>query len=161
MHNETMTPVAVANYLLKLAEKKGVNDMIPLKLMKLVYLCHGWHLGSTGHPLVNEEAKARLSGPVFISLHEATREFLGSPKTIYPVGGDTGQPGKGQKGVIEMVFNAYKGKNWLDLLGHTNENESPWARVWEAHPCSSAPIPNGYIRQYYSQILHDHIGEAG
>ena len=74
----THSPISVANYLLK---KNG--GMQQLKLLKLVYLCHAWHLGILGAPLVNEEAEARSYGPVFPSLDRATegfdQDFVDSP----------------------------------------------------------------------------------
>ena len=38
--NKTVTPISVANALLK-----KDKDLDQLKLMAMVYLCHGWHLG--------------------------------------------------------------------------------------------------------------------
>jgi uncharacterized phage-associated protein len=48
---------AVANEFLKLAEQDGVK-LSPMKLLKLVYFAHGWHLALKGEPLLNERVEA-------------------------------------------------------------------------------------------------------
>lgn len=42
----------IANYFLELSAKK---DISPLKIQKLVYIAHGWHLALYGEPLVQDE----------------------------------------------------------------------------------------------------------
>ena len=59
--------MAIANYFLKSYEEKGIP---PLKMQKLVYIAHGWHLALYKEPLVADEyAEAWEYGPVFPSLH--------------------------------------------------------------------------------------------
>ena len=41
----------IANYFLELSAKK---DISPLKIQKLVYIAHGWHLALYGEPLVQD-----------------------------------------------------------------------------------------------------------
>ena len=66
---------AVANYFLELA-KKEKRPISPLKMQKLVYVAHGWHLGITGKPLVVDEyAEAWDFGPVFPSLYHEFKHF--------------------------------------------------------------------------------------
>ena len=48
---EGISPVAVANYLLEKDAKSACAGMDQLKLIKLVYICHGFHLAEFGKPL--------------------------------------------------------------------------------------------------------------
>ena len=63
----------IANYFLQKGEKDPT--MTPMKLIKLVYIAHGWNLGLTGKPLVSEDAEAWKYGPVFPSLYNKYRGF--------------------------------------------------------------------------------------
>jgi len=75
------TAKAVANYVLDLSEREGV-EITPLKLQKMVYIAHGWHLAIRGQPLVTDEyAEAWDHGPVFPSLYYEIREFGKKPIT--------------------------------------------------------------------------------
>lgn len=68
---------AVANAFLQIAEKHDAK-LSPLKLQKLVYISHGWHLAIEGQNLVSDEfAEAWQYGPVFPSLYH---EFKGAGK---------------------------------------------------------------------------------
>jgi len=46
--------LAVANYLIGKAHSEG-DRITVMKLLKLVYIAHGWSLGLTGKPLIGEE----------------------------------------------------------------------------------------------------------
>ena len=70
-------PKAVANKFLELGERDGVSDITPMKLLKLVYIAHGWHLAlSEGKkPLVNEASEAWKYGLSLIHISEPTRPY--------------------------------------------------------------------------------------
>ena len=66
---------AVANYLIDYAEQNG-ESLSPMKLQKLVYFAHGWHLALTnGEKLINEMIEAWDYGPVIPSLYNEFRKF--------------------------------------------------------------------------------------
>src|SRR5947209_3400405 len=71
---------AIANYFLDLAEAEA-KSLTPMKLQKLVYYAHGWHLALTGRPLLDEEIQAWSFGPVIRSLYNEFREFGAEPIT--------------------------------------------------------------------------------
>ena len=47
----------------------------PMKLQKLVYFAHGWHLAIHNRPLVNEQVEAWKFGPVFSDLYHQIKSF--------------------------------------------------------------------------------------
>jgi len=47
----------IANEFIRRARQDGIV-VDPLKLQKLVYLTHGWHLAFLGTPLINEDIQA-------------------------------------------------------------------------------------------------------
>ena len=70
---------AIANYFLELAAKHG-EKVTPLKIQKLVYIAHGWHLALYEKPLVYDEfAEAWEYGPVFPSIYHEFKHFGGAP----------------------------------------------------------------------------------
>ena len=60
---------AVANEFLHLAHRDD-RPITPLKMQKLVYFAHGWHLAITGAPLISEPIQAWQYGPVISSLYQ-------------------------------------------------------------------------------------------
>ena len=46
-----------------------------MKLQKLAYYAHGWNLGLTGEPLLDEQIQAWSYGPVVFSVYKAFQEY--------------------------------------------------------------------------------------
>src|SRR2546430_458225 len=69
---------AIANELLDIAwgEKKEIT---PMKIQKLVYFAHGWHLAVIDRPLINEQVEAWKFGPVIRTIYTAFREYGKAP----------------------------------------------------------------------------------
>ncbi|MCB0375635.1 MAG: DUF4065 domain-containing protein, partial [Sinomicrobium sp.] len=73
-------PVIVANYFLS---KYGVDYHItPMKLVKLVYIAHGWHLGITDNALIDENPEAWKYGPVIPRIYHEFKKFGKNPIKI-------------------------------------------------------------------------------
>src|SRR4051794_31282897 len=64
---------AVANYFIDLAAQES-KTLTPMKVQKLVYYAHGWHLAITGEPLIDEQVEAWRWGPVIHSLYSCLAE---------------------------------------------------------------------------------------
>ena len=65
---------SIANYFLDLARAAG-DSISPMKLQKLVYYAHGWYVGNTGNPLIDESVQAWQYGPVIPSLYQEFKRF--------------------------------------------------------------------------------------
>ena len=46
-----------------------------MKVQKLVYFAHGWHLGITKKPLINEQVEAWPYGAVIPSLYDYLKQW--------------------------------------------------------------------------------------
>jgi uncharacterized phage-associated protein len=68
---------AVANYFLDSAEDSGTT-INHLKLQKLVYFAHGWHLGLVKQPLIDEQVEAWKFGPIVRTIFDSFKMFGGS-----------------------------------------------------------------------------------
>jgi uncharacterized phage-associated protein len=70
------TAAAVANYFIDKALEED-RELTPMKLIKLIYLAHGWRLGWTQLPLIGEAIKAWKYGPVIESLYQSFKRYGG------------------------------------------------------------------------------------
>ena len=77
---EPCSSKAVANYFLDIAERDG-KTLNPMKLQKLVYIAHGWHLAIRRRPLIRESVEAWKYGPVIADLYHEFKKFGNMPIT--------------------------------------------------------------------------------
>ena len=151
--SKPVTPIAVANHLLN----KG-DDIDVLKLIKLVYLCHGWHLAVEGKPLLSEQAQAWRNGPVLPSLYFAVRRFGNNavtPPIIEGLDGiknDVTDLAPAQARVVDEVYRNYKKYDGVDLSELTHEKGTPWYAAWHAGEGRNVTILDEDIRQHYLTI---------
>lgn len=77
--------LAVANYLLELAKEKGMK-LQPLKLMKLVYIAHGYMLALCNRSALNprfDRVEAWKYGPVIPSVYHSFKSYGHNPITEF------------------------------------------------------------------------------
>ena len=65
---------AIANYLLAKAELDQCS-IDHLKLQKLLFIAHGWHLGLNKSPLFRQAVQAWPYGPVVDVVYQAFKAF--------------------------------------------------------------------------------------
>ena len=87
MYSSSPQPtLAVANFFIEKSKASGV-PVDPLKLQKLIYFAHGWHLAVTGEPLLDENVEAWPYGPVVPTVyHEFKKDgnsTIAGPATIF------------------------------------------------------------------------------
>ncbi len=118
--------LAVANAFLSVAEKEG-KKINPMKLFKLIYYAHGWHLAFHGEPLLNECIEAWRYGPVIPSVHREFKEYgnrIISEKAkcdyVLPSDSDAYK-------TVERVWYFYKEWSAIQLANSTHTDDGPWA----------------------------------
>ncbi len=157
---------AVANYFLDLAAERG-EKLTQMKLQRLVYLAHGWQLGLTGSPLLNEAIQAWSYGPVVRSLYKAfedagdgpiiekAAEFVPEriPEIRIPDLNESADPEAGSvRRLLTRIWNVYGELSGIQLSKLSREAGTPWDRVHNKHSGSIPKyetIPDEWIKEYF------------
>jgi uncharacterized phage-associated protein len=138
-------PRAIANLLLKEARCYG-HQVSNLKLQKLLFLCHAFHLVDTGSPLLRGSFEAWQYGPVHREVYDAFKGFQSKPITedadkFDPVTG-TRKPlslptDRGVIDVVRKVVEFYGWKSPGELVQLTHAQDGPWDFVVKAAASSA------------------------
>jgi len=142
--------------------KKGIGDGNPvtqMKLQKMVYFAHGYHLAKFGDPLVIEEFEAWKFGPVIPFIYQ-TYKLYGSGEItdtslIYNVTKLESELSKIDPNAIDAINYTWKVTKSLDansLSAWTHKIGSPWQEVYKPH-INSIAIKNETIGKYFTEIL--------
>lgn len=143
----------IANFFILKGLEEGVK-VDPLKVQKLVYFAHGWHLYFHKSPLIRDGIEAWRYGPVVPNLYYAYRKF--GTSTIK----ETAPEPEGCLPLDERT-NAFLGQIWksygrytgLDLSMMTHEPGYAWdmTRRENATPWNDAVINNALIQDEFSR----------
>jgi uncharacterized phage-associated protein len=144
----------IANEFIRRGKADAVN-VDPLKLQKLVYLAHGWHLAFLGTPLISEPVEAWRYGPVVRSLYRQFKEFGVSPITteadlpkapIEPIDDKS-------RSLLDQIWKTYGKKNGLELSMLTHEPGTAWDIIRKRNPddWNSPIIPDSYIKAEFER----------
>ncbi|MCG8622049.1 MAG: DUF4065 domain-containing protein [Proteobacteria bacterium] len=147
----SVSPVTVANYLLDKDLRAGAHAMDPLKLIYMVYQCHGRYLGEYNVPLVNELVEAWRLGTIFPSIYKKTERYGSQPipKLLDDPSGD--QLTDRQKRVADEVYDDYCDFDSVELMLREIKRGSPWHDVYVIRSKKFFPIPNGLIKAHYKE----------
>lgn len=160
----------IANFILDHAAERGVPVSI-LKLLKLIYFAHGWHLAKHAAPLVKNRFEAWRDGPVVRALYEnlphsgdkpiQDRATKFDPRTgeCYVASYSLHEE---EKEFIRQIFEAYGYLHALRLSDITHESGSPWDKLWNdargvSHPgmtITDASIREHFLRRHRKQAEH-------
>lgn len=147
----TVPSTVVAREILNLANQEAL-PIDPLKMMKLVYLCHGWSLAFRDDPLIQEEVEAWQYGPVIPDLYHEIKKHRSSP--IDSVSAPIVELQSEQRAIIKSVFDAYKTLSGIQLSDLTHQSGTPWSDVWQSGKRSST-IPTSRIAAHFDQLKRE------
>lgn len=146
----------VKSYLVSdlILNNEASGDVTPLKLIKLVYICHGFHLAVMHDSLIEEHVEAWQYGPVVVGVYDAVRDFRGqpidrdlfAPYSVYPK--YKGLLTDDAKTVIDKVLQVYGKHDGLALSSMTHKKGTPWHTVANREGLGNI-IPNELIYEYY------------
>ncbi len=141
----------VSKKILALAKEEG-QQISPMKLIKLVYIMHGWHLGIKGTPLITDNIQAWKYGPVIPELYDVIKRFGTSAVDPALIDIYAEKPLTSEDSAFVLSFwNLYKDMSAIELSALTHMKGSPWSQAYNGE--HSIPIPNETIRNYYVTLL--------
>lgn len=148
-------PILIADKFISLSNQEGKLEggFGLLKLMKLIYLAHGFKLGFFEDELVNELPQARKYGPIFERVFKVFSSQSGditekANRLIAPSFSNSDLT------VIKQTFDVYKNWKPWQLVELTHENNSPWHNAWEKSKrgkIKGQTIDNDEIKQYFKE----------
>lgn len=103
------------------------SDITPMKLVKLVYISHGWYLGLTGNALIDENPEAWKYGPVIPSVYHYYKDYGKDPiKRLFTASDPQKELPDDIQIFLDKIWEAYKNYSALDLSTMTHQIGTPW-----------------------------------
>jgi uncharacterized phage-associated protein len=155
--------IAVANNFIRRAQEHGVVDLSPAKLHDLVYLTHGWRIGSASELLFDTPVMAHHDGVFIKELREQGcwgTKRIETPIEVF-VAGEDGMLKQGVPSLVagdpalltlDYVWDNYGRMTAFETTTVTREPGSPWDQVWNAADRvgdEAREIPQELIRQWF------------
>jgi len=155
-------PVSIANYFVKRSWEQG-TELTPMKLVKLVYISHGWHLGITNQPLLTEVPQAWQYGPVVPKVYHTFKRY--GNKQVTELYSDVTSAGPLIPTVndpsisllLNKVWDIYSRYSGVELSAITHQPDTPWDIVWNQQGGKyrqGAIIPNDIIAAHYKKVIN-------
>lgn len=143
--------VVIANHMLDIAKKRGLKLTI-VKLLKLVYMAHGWWLTFNEKPLTVDNPEAWRHGPVYPEVYEAFRgDRRDRGKRIQSKEEYKSKIDKDTEAMLEAVLNSYGEFKAFQLSNMTHRPGTPWQQVIEKNG-RFAPIPSDIIKGHFDEL---------
>ena len=139
----------ISSFFLELAQEKQ-EDLTPLKLQKLLYFAHGWHLvlDDKGEPLLDEVIEAWRYGPVVPSIYHKFKDFRDEPINIDAYTRDSfySIPNLSDDEIaildpfLRKIWEIYAPHPALHLSNLTHLSGAPWRDLYDKY---KSDIPKG------------------
>lgn len=134
----------IANWFLQKDETMK-NDV--MKVLKLVYISHGFHLALTDKLLIKEGVQAWQYGPVIPELYfQLKAENL----LIDPADKPVFDNDKNLHNFLEVIYKKYGNLNGARLSNLTHQKNTPWDVTVNKF---ESLIKNDLIKEHYKSIL--------
>ena len=151
------TSTQIANYFIKKSLATG-KELSPMKLIKLSYIAHGWHLALyNGEPLLDEAIYAWKYGPVIHSLYHNFKAYgKGQITNLYYDGTDYPFPENHKDDFLNKIWDTYSNYDGIALSAMTHQPGTPWDITWKK--CGGANdviIPNDLIQKHYEEKIEE------
>ena len=132
------------------------SDITPLKITKLAYISHGFHLGYIGKPLFDDDVEAWRYGPVIPSIYFAVKHFKRAPITPTLFDHVDDDISKEAEQVISAVMKTYDKYSGLQLSTITHKKDSPWDITVKEKGINEI-IPNRLIEKHYKSVIDENL----
>lgn len=166
-------PIAIANYFIDCnnnEKQSNIPDLTIMKLIKLVYVAHGWALHYFSRPLINEAVEAWPYGPVVPSVYYAfrmrdnenpkKRNITKKEPFLNLITGEDEMPDsiedKEIKEFLDAVWQGYKDFDAFKLSDMTHNQQGAWFAVTKGKARGHWPrnlhISNDMIKKEFDKI---------
>ncbi|MDX6750452.1 DUF4065 domain-containing protein [Geminicoccaceae bacterium 1502E] len=165
---------AVANEFIKLGiEESGVPSVDQMKLQKLLFYAHAWHLAIHNRPLFEEDFEAWPWGPVVRNVYYETKKYgrnrITSPIHDLKIVDDHGgfdvkfyaptipDSAAGVRDFLRAVWDAHKNFTGIQLSNATHAPGEPWTIVRDRYGSlgGKPTIPNELIAAVFRKKLNN------
>jgi len=141
----------IAKQFLQFAQDEGIG-VEPMKLLKLTYIAHGWHLGFYGKPLISNTIEAWKFGPVIPDLYHITKRYGFSNVDIDTIKRRSiNTLSENDLKFLKVIWGNYKQFSGLDLSTKTHIEGSPWFKSYDG--TFNKIIDNDIIKEYYKGLI--------
>ncbi|MEM1184739.1 MAG: type II toxin-antitoxin system antitoxin SocA domain-containing protein [Planctomycetota bacterium] len=161
---------SIANAIITKSRDRGIGDLTPMKLQKLLYFAHGWYLAIRDQPLFDDDIQAWRYGPVVYNIYREFKDCRDQPINRFAVRIDYSQ----DKGVmrsepipsandeiwdlVDAVLRRYGDFSPVQLMNLTHEEGAPWHVVVDQ--CGgrlplATNIPNELIKEHFRAKLEN------
>lgn len=141
--------------------KKGIEEgnlVTQMKLQKMVFFAHGYHLAKYGLPLIREDFEAWKFGPVVPAIYRDFKFFGSTPIDAFHF--DLFAPSYAlqvnldEKAIdaINFTWEVTKNLSANQLSVWSHQDGSPWANVYNPS-VENIKIDNGAIGQFFKKLL--------
>lgn len=156
---------AIANSILKKLQKNKLNAN-SIKLQKLIYFSHGWHLAITGTGLIAEEVQASPFGIVISSIYHSCKEFGNNPITSELTEYNT-ESSKWEEPfvtldetanfILDKIVEKYGHLSAIQLSNITHKKHTPWEQVTKnKNPTTNnmSIIKDDFIKDFFQKYAN-------
>lgn len=152
---------SIANFFIQKSIDDDCKDLTIIKLLKLIYIAHGWSLALFSRPLISESIQAWKYGPVIESTYYRFREFADQPIDLYyclnedvernPLPDD-----QGTRELLNTIWRIYKNTTGIQLANWTHAKEGAWYEAWheeKGYSKRNHPISDENIGKYFKSLM--------
>lgn len=148
----------VANNFLQRDFEDGVATITPMKLQKLVYCMHGWHLAIAGKPAITGQYEAWPYGPVEEDTYHIFKQYRNRPIRTYAqswVGAESKAfvvaPNENKEfyDILDFVAQRYMPFSATQLSAMTHQPGTPWSITRDQ---GGTVISNDLIRDHFRAL---------
>lgn len=144
--------------------KRGIDEknfVTQMKLQKMVYFAHGFHLAKYGEPLVTELFEAWKFGPVIQSIYKEYQSYGNNPITELSGKRDKELQNisESAKQAIDFTWAVTKDLSASSLSNWTHKQGSPWAKAYTPDVWSIV-IGNDAIKNYFTELLTTNVNNG-
>lgn len=147
----------IANYFIRKSHATGI-ELTPMKLIKLCYIAHGWHLGLYDKELLDEAIYAWKFGPVIRTIYHDFKKYGNSQISKLYSDGENNYPlpDKEIEEFLDTVWASYGKYDGVHLSALTHQENTPWDIAWNKEggkEKKDAIIGNDLIAKHYKEKI--------